>query len=316
MVLLFPGQGSQAPQMGSFLFENFPIFKQTISEASEAISFDLKNLIFEGSDADLALTINTQSALLAVQIATYRTIQAEKPLTFKAAAGHSVGEYAALVSAGVLPFSTAMKAVRLRGQSMQSAVPAGAGGMVAVLGLEHDQVAWLCNWAEVESGDSPITPANYNSPGQIVISGSMKCIDWLRANFNPELIPRSPKRAKFIPLNVSAPFHCRLMKPAQDKMSEFLESVNFSKPQFPILQNYTATLVETPAELKSNLIKQVSAPVLWTQSMMLMESKGWFNGVECGHGAVLKGLFKKMENPNFKIFSTQSKDDLDLLKTL
>lgn len=315
MVLLFPGQGSQAPKMGAYLYENFPSFKNTLAEASEAISLDLKKLIYEGTDADLAMTANTQPALLSVSVGTFRVLKEQAQLKIEAAAGHSIGEYAALVTAGVMDFATAMKAVRLRGEAMQSAVPVGEGGMVAVLGLEPDQVTWLCEWAEKESGFKPLSPANFNSPGQIVISGSMKCIDWLKTNFKAELIPGSPKRAKLIPLNVSAPFHCAMMKPAQEKMDQFLSAVTFSKPQFPIIQNFTASLVENPAELKQNLVQQVSAPVLWTQTMKLMETKNWMTGIECGHGSVVKGLFKKMENPNFKILSSQTQEDLELIKT-
>ncbi len=315
MVLLFPGQGSQAPKMGAYLFDNFSTFKNTLAEASEAISLDIKKLIYEGTEADLALTANTQPALLSVSVGTFRVLKENAQLKIEAAAGHSIGEYAALVTAGVMDFSTAMKAVRLRGEAMQSAVPVGEGGMVAVLGLEPDQVTWLCEWAEKESGFKPLSPANFNSPGQIVISGSMKCIDWLKTNFKAELIPGSPKRAKLIPLNVSAPFHCAMMKPAQEKMDQFLNGVTFNKPQFPIIQNFTAGLVENPTELKQNLIHQVSAPVLWTQTMKLMETKSWMTGIECGHGSVIKGLFKKMDNPNFKILSSQTQEDLDLIKT-
>jgi len=315
VVLLFPGQGSQAPKMGAYLYENFPTFKNTLAEASEAISLDLKKLIYDGTETDLALTANTQPALLSVSVGTFRVLKENTSLKIEAAAGHSIGEYAALVAAGVMDFSTAMKAVRLRGEAMQSAVPVGEGGMVAVLGLEPDQVTWLCEWAENESGFKPLSPANFNSPGQIVISGSMKCIDWLKINFKAELIPGSPKRAKLIPLNVSAPFHCSMMKPAQEKMNQFLSGVTFNKPLFPIIQNFNAQLVDNPTELKQNLVQQVSAPVLWTQTMKLMESKSWMTGIECGHGSVVKGLFKKMENPNFKILSSQTQEDIDLIKT-
>lgn len=315
MVLLFPGQGSQAPKMGAYLFENFPTFRNTIAEASEAISVDIQKLIYEGSETDLALTANTQPALLSVSVGTFRVLNEIASLKIDAAAGHSIGEYAALVSAGVMEFSTAMKAVRLRGEVMQSAVPVGEGGMVAVLGLDTEQVTWLCTWAEKESGFKPLSPANFNSPGQVVISGSMKCIEWLKANFKAELIPGSPKRAKLIPLNVSAPFHCSMMEPAQEKMNQFLSTVTFSNPQFPIIQNFNAQLVTNPTELKLNLVQQVSAPVLWTQTMQLLESKSWFTGIECGYGSVVKGLFKKMENPNFKILSSQSAADLEAIKT-
>lgn len=314
MVLLFPGQGSQAPKMGAYLYENFQIFKHTLSEASEAINLDLKKLIYEGSETELALTANTQPALLSVSVGTYRVLKEIMSLKIEAAAGHSIGEYAALVTSGVMDFATAMKAVRLRGEAMQAAVPLGEGGMVAVLGLDSEQVSWLCHWTEEESGATPLSPANFNSPGQVVISGSMKCIDWLKTNFKAELIPGAPKRAKLIPLNVSAPFHCSMMSPAHHVMSQFLSSVAFNKPQFPIIQNFTAQPTENPTELKHNLIQQVSASVLWTQTMQLMESKGWLTGIECGHGSVLKGLFKKMENPNFKILSSQTKEDLDAIK--
>ncbi|MCB0370317.1 MAG: ACP S-malonyltransferase, partial [Bdellovibrionales bacterium] len=207
-ILLFPGQGSQAPKMGEFLYQSYSIAKQTFQEASEAIGIDMAKLCFEGSDADLALTENTQPAILCVSIATHRVLNEMTSIQFQATAGHSIGEYAALVAAGSIPFFDAMKAVRVRGQAMQSAVPVGEGGMLAVLGLEPDQVEWLCQWAEKESGHSPVSAANFNSPGQIVISGSAKCLNWLRENFKSELLPRSPKKAKLIPLNVSAPFHC------------------------------------------------------------------------------------------------------------
>jgi [acyl-carrier-protein] S-malonyltransferase len=313
-VLLFPGQGSQAPKMGEFLFQNFQIAKDTFIEASEALGLDMAKLCFEGTEADLALTENTQPALLCVSTATQRVLRKESNIKIDAAAGHSIGEYAALVAAHSMPFSAAMKAVKVRGQAMQSAVPVGEGGMIAILGLEPDQVKWLCEWTEKESGHTPVSPANFNSPGQIVISGSSKCLNWLKENFKAELIPGAPKRAKLIPLNVSAPFHCSMMKPAQDKMTEVLNAIPFSAPTFPILQNYNAQLVTDPTQLKNNLIAQVSAPVLWTQTMELMLAKNMTTGIECGHGQVLKGLFKKMDAEKFKIFSTQNLDDLNLIK--
>ncbi|MBN8537852.1 MAG: ACP S-malonyltransferase [Deltaproteobacteria bacterium] len=313
-VLLFPGQGSQAPKMGEFLYQNFQIAKDTFTEASEAIGLDLAKLCFEGSESELSLTENTQPAILCVSIATFRVLKNETNLTIQAGAGHSIGEYAALVSAGTLPFSSAMKAVRTRGQAMQSSVPVGEGGMIAVLGLDSEQIKWLCQWTEKESGYSPISPANFNSPGQIVVSGSSKCLQWLKENFKPDLIPGAPKRAKLIPLNVSAPFHCQLMKPAQEKMAQVLDQIPFRNPTFPIIQNFRAQLVDDPIELKSNLISQVSAPVLWTQTMELMLNKGFTTGIECGHGQVLKGLFKKMDAEQFRIYSTQNSEDLNLIK--
>lgn len=313
-VLLFPGQGSQSPKMGEYLYQNFSIAKDTFLEASEALSLDMAKLCFESSEADLALTENTQPALLCVSTATQRVLKQEIPLNIQAAAGHSIGEYSALVAANAISFTDAIKAVRVRGQAMQSAVPVGEGGMLAVLGLEPDQVKWLCEWTEKESQQSPLSPANFNSPGQIVISGSSKCLNWLKENFRPEVIPGNPKRAKLIPLNVSAPFHCRMMRPAQDKMSEVLNSIHFTLPAFPIIQNYNAQLVSLPEELRANLIAQVSTPVLWTQTMELMLKENMTLGIECGHGQVLKGLFKKMDSEKFKILTTQNKEDLDLIK--
>ena len=313
-VLLFPGQGSQSPKMGEFLFKQFSIAKNTFAEASEALHIDMTKLCFEGTEAELALTENTQPALLCVSTATQRVLTNEFGITAEAAAGHSIGEYAALVAAGSISFSEAMKAVRIRGQAMQSAVPVGQGGMMAVLGLDNDQVEWLCEWTEKNSKHAPISPANFNSPGQIVISGSSHCLKWLRENFNAELIPGSPKRAKLIPLNVSAPFHCQMMNPAQEKMKEVLNAISFNQPKFPIIQNFNAAFVSDPSILRQNLISQVSAPVLWTQTMSLLLEKSLILGIECGHGQILKGLFKKMDAEKFQIFTTQSLEDLELIK--
>ncbi len=310
--LLFPGQGSQASGMGKFLYSDFKIAKETFEEASEAISLDLKKLCFDSADSDLALTENTQPALLCVSTAAQRVLRQETSVPVLAAAGHSIGEYAALVAAESIHFSEAMKAVRRRGQAMQSAVPRGEGGMVACLGLDDIQVRWMCEWVEKESGIKPLSPANFNSPGQVVISGSQKAIDWLKTNFKAESVPGSPKRAKLIPLNVSAPFHCSLMKPAEDVMRDVLTSMTFKDSKFPIYQNFTAQPVSKADSLRENLIRQVSAPVLWTQSIETMKLKNLTTMIECGHGTVLKGLLKKIDE-GFKVYSLSSLDDLKSL---
>jgi [acyl-carrier-protein] S-malonyltransferase len=294
-VLLFPGQGSQAPNMGRWLFNDFQIAKTTFEEGSEALHQDLKKLIFEGSEADLALTANTQPALLCVSTAAQRVLRSEVGVKVQAAAGHSIGEYAALVAANSIRFDEAMRAVRTRGEAMQSAVPVGQGGMVALLGLDDDQVRWLCDHAVKTSGFSPLSPANFNTPGQVVISGSQKAIDWLKANFKPDEIPGSPKRAKMIPLSVSAPFHCAMMKPAEDKMRQVLTQMEFKTAEFPVCQNFTAKLEMESGVLRENLIRQVSAPVLWTASMLHLKERGFAKAIECGHGTVVKGLLKKID---------------------
>ncbi len=186
--LAFPGQGSQQPGMGRFLFDNFKIAQETFEEGSEALKQNMKKLCFEGSEADLALTENTQPALLFSFHRNSRVLRREFNVKVVAAAGHSIGEYAALVAADVVRFDESLRAVRTRGQAMQSAVPVGQGGMVAVLGLEPEQVDTLCNYVVKNSGMGPLSPANFNSPGQIVISGSQKAIAWLKDNFKPELI--------------------------------------------------------------------------------------------------------------------------------
>ncbi|MGZ3747278.1 MAG: ACP S-malonyltransferase, partial [Pseudobdellovibrionaceae bacterium] len=229
-------------------------------------------------------------------------------------AGHSIGEYAALVAANVIEFSPAMKAVRTRGQAMQSAVPLGQGGMIAVLGLEPDQAQFLCEYVVKNSGFGPLSPANFNSPGQIVLSGSLRAIEWLKENFKPEIFPVPPKRAKLIPLNVSAPFHCEMMLPAEKKMREVLMAMHFSTPEFKIIQNYTANFESEPTQLRENLIRQISAPVRWTESMELLKSQNHTQCIECGIGRVITGLLKKIDNEAFTILNTNSLEDLKLIE--
>lgn len=311
--ILFPGQGSQAPGMGRFLFDNFSIAKQCFAEASEAIKIDMQKLCFESDEKTLSLTENTQPALLCVSTATWKVLESEFNLKPHATAGHSIGEYASLVAAQSIQFKDAIKAVRLRGQAMQSAVPVGQGGMTAVLGLDDEQVRFLCDWTVKESGYSPLSPANFNSPGQVVISGSMEALNWLKANFKAEVIPGDAKRAKLIPLTVSAPFHCDLMKPAEQSMSKVLNDMDFKDARFPVVQNFTAEFVTKAPELRQNLIRQISAPVLWTQSIKKIRSHGIAWGVECGHGKVVAGLVKKID-PEFKILNTNSMEDLKLIE--
>lgn len=315
--LLFPGQGSQQPGMGKFLAENFKIAKETFEEASDSVGVNLQKLCFDGSVADLALTENTQPCLLTVSIATWRTVEKQFGARGSVAAGHSIGEYGAMVATGAMSFRDAVRAVRIRGQAMQSAVPVGQGGMVAVMGLDEKQVEELCRFVVEKSKQSPLSPANFNSPGQIVISGSQKAIDWMKANAKSEDIwPTETPRLKLIPLTVSAPFHCEMMKPAQEKMKSVLAEISFQDAKIPIVQNLTAKTHTKANELRDNLVQQVSAPVRWMQSMATIKHLNQAKCLELGTGKVLQGLLKKIDSEFFNVFNTNSLEELETIGKL
>ena len=229
LAFLYPGQGSQSLGMGKFLFDEFKMARDIFTEASDTISLDIKKLCYNSDEQTLSLTENTQPVLLTVCMATTQVLKNEFGLTPTITAGHSIGEYSSFCVAEVMPFATAVKAVRLRGESMQAAVPVGQGGMMAVLGLTEPQITFLCSHAEKESGQAPLQPANFNCDGQIVISGNLKALHWLKDNFKPEILLENKlisdvsevRRVKFIPLQVSAPFHCSMMKPAEEQMKLF-----------------------------------------------------------------------------------------------
>jgi [acyl-carrier-protein] S-malonyltransferase len=314
--LIFPGQGSQAPGMGRLLFDNFPICKEVFEEASEAIKFDLKKLCFTGSESDLALTENTQPALLTVSTATQIVLRKQIGVTPEASLGHSIGEYASVVAANSLSFSDAVKAVRIRGQAMQSAVPVGLGSMAAVMGCDETQIKELCAWAVKSSNMGPLSPANYNSPGQIVISGNKQTLDWLKDNIKSEASPEWAKKVKLIPLQVSAPFHCEMMKPAEEKMREVLTGMTFKDAEFPIIQNFTAKPHQKGSDIRENLIRQVSASVLWMQSIQAAKESKYLNYIECGHGKVLAGLLKKIDSETLRVMPTNSLEDIENIEKL
>jgi [acyl-carrier-protein] S-malonyltransferase len=313
-VALFPGQGSQSVGMGKILFENFPVARETFEEASDILKVNFKRLCFEGPESDLQLTENTQPALLVVSITCFRVVASVIGVHIEAASGHSVGEYAALVTSGVFKFAEALKAVRTRGLAMQQAVPVGQGGMAAVMGLSDEQVVFLCHWAERTSGILSIEPANFNAPGQVVISGSQKLLDWMKANVRAEEIfaPDKP-RLKIIPLSVSAPFHCRLMKPAEDRMREVLSDIHFEYSQWPIVQNFSAEPTTDGDMMRENLIRQVCGPVRWTQCMARLKSMGATRMIEFGSGKVLSGLAKKIDSEGPLPFNINGLDDLKTL---
>lgn len=308
-IALFPGQGSQHVGMGKFLFDEFASARQVFEEASDTLSIDFKKLCFAGDEAELALTHNTQPALLTVSVATYRTLKDLIASNWIGGAGHSIGEYAALVNAEVMTFADGVRAVRKRGELMQSAVPVGQGGMAAVMGMDDGQVRSLCGWVQKETGKT-LEPANFNAPGQIVISGHKAALEWLTANYSEKAFTGAPTRAKFIPLKVSAPFHCSLMKPAEESMALVLNEISFKNAAYPIVQNYTALTHTSAVELKNNLIKQITAPVRWVESVKSLQALNATLFIEVGCGKVLNGLCKKIDPERIKVLNLNSLDEL------
>jgi [acyl-carrier-protein] S-malonyltransferase len=282
---LFPGQGSQYPGMGKDLAEKFPEARQVFEEVDDALGFPLSKLCFEGPAEDLQLTENTQPAILTVSVAAARALNAAGFPAPSFVAGHSLGEYSALVVAGALSLVDAAKTVRARGRYMQEAVPVGTGAMAAVLGAELETIQRCCNEA---SQGQVCSPANMNSPGQVVIAGNTEAVD--RAM---ELLKAAGAK-RVIKLNVSAPFHCALMKPAQDRLAQDLAQLEFLKPTVPVVTNVDAELQQDPSALRDALVRQVSAPVRWLESMQLLLNNGVEEFVEVGPGKVLSGLMRQI----------------------
>ena len=283
---IFPGQGSQAPGMGKDLAEKFAAAKQIFEEADAALGFALSDLCFHGPAEDLQLTENTQPAILATSIATLRAIEAEGFPQADYVAGHSLGEYSALVAAASLSLSDAVKMVRARGRYMQEAVPVGTGAMAAILGSDIETVNAAC--AEAVQGQV-CSAANINSPGQIVIAGDAAAID--RAI--PLLKERGAKRA--LKLNVSAPFHCALMKPAQDRLALDLDRISFSDATVPVITNVDAAPQQNGDKLRDSLVRQVSQPVRWLESVEFLINQGVQTFIEIGPGKVLSGLVRQID---------------------
>ncbi|HQR34296.1 MAG TPA: ACP S-malonyltransferase [Blastocatellia bacterium] len=286
LAFIFPGQGSQHPGMGRDLADNFSISKHVFDEADAALGFSLSNLCFNGPEEDLQLTANTQPAILTASVAAFRALS-EKGLKPDFVAGHSLGEYSALVAAGTLGLTDAVKLVRRRGELMQEAVPVGVGAMAAILGIDADKVSEACAAASQSVGQGQsCAPANFNSPSQIVIAGHKEAVE--RAT--EECKARGAKRAMM--LKVSAPFHSSLMMPAQEQMIEPLNATTFNDLSVPIINNVDATIVSSGATSREALIRQISAPVRWTDSVTKLLAEGVETFVEVGPGKVLCGLVK------------------------
>ena len=303
VALIFPGQGSQYVGMGKDFYQAYQVSKRIFDEASERIGVDMAKLCFSSSEEELQLTENTQPAILTVSIAIYEAIKDLLP-PVKFVAGHSLGEYSACVVSKVLSFSDAVYAVKNRGKFMQEAVPVGAGAMAAIIGLGSDIVENVCS--EVEG---VVEPANYNSPEQIVIAGEKEAVKIACE----KLKEAGAKRV--VMLKVSAPFHCQLMKPAAEKLSEIFEELNFEDPETPIVSNVTASSVISGWKEKELLVEQVTSPVKWYQSVLYMKENGVSTFIEIGPSRVLSGLVKKTDR-KLKTINIEKLEDLKKLEGL
>lgn len=300
LAFIFPGQGSQYAGMGRDLADRFAVARNAFAEADAALGFPLSELCFNGPDEQLQLTTNTQPAILVASIAAFRVLT-EKGLRPDFVAGHSLGEYSALVAAGALTLSDAVRLVRLRGALMQQAVPVNVGAMAAIIGLDAESVTAACAAA---AQNQICSPANFNSPTQVVIAGNREAIE--RAV--TECQQRGARKA--VMLRVSAPFHCALMMPAQTGMTAPLEATTFGDLSVPLINNVDAQLITSGAEARAGLIRQISSPVRWSASVELMLRQGVDRFIEVGPGKVLIGLVKSISKDP-ALFNVENAETLD-----
>ncbi|CAH2907138.1 MAG: Malonyl CoA-acyl carrier protein transacylase (EC [uncultured Paraburkholderia sp.] len=282
---VFPGQGSQSVGMLN-AFADQPIVRETVQEASDALNQDLGKLIAEGPAEDLNLTTNTQPVMLTAAYAIYRAWQQAGGPAPALVAGHSLGEYTALVAAGAIGFRDAVPLVRFRAQAMQTAVPVGEGGMAAILGLDDDTVRAVCAEA---SAAGVVEAVNFNAPSQVVIAGHKAAVEKACE------VAKAKGAKRALPLPVSAPFHSSLLKPASDQLREYLASVNVQVPSIPVINNVDVAIVNEPAQIKDALVRQAAGAVRWVESVQAMAAQGVTHVVECGPGKVLAGLTKRID---------------------
>ena len=299
IAFVFPGQGSQYVGMGKDICENFPVAEDVFKQASEALGIDVAGLCFNGPAEELNKTFRTQPCILTVSTALF-TVLSGKGISPAVVAGHSLGEYSALVAAGVLTLKDAVRLTGKRGQFMQEAVPEGKGLMAAVLGLEREKVNEICG--SLQSGYA--SPANYNCPGQIVIAGEKNAVEEAIA------LCKNAGAKRAVPLSVSVPSHCKLMSDASGRLAEFLGTIEFKNPKVPIVNNADAKFLNTTEEIKSSLVRQLNNPLLWEDSVKAIADSGVDTFIEVGPGKVLSGLIKRIV-PDVKILNAEDKKSLE-----
>lgn len=283
--MVFPGQGSQAVGMLAELAEQYPIVAETFAQASDVLGYSLWDLVQNGPEEELNKTWKTQPALLAASVAIWRVWQEKQGKMPQMMAGHSLGEYSALVCAGVIDFAAAIKLVELRGKLMQEAVPAGTGAMYAIIGLDNDAIAKAC---EEAAQGQVVSPVNFNSPGQVVIAGNKEAVE--RAG----VLCKEAGAKRALPLAVSVPSHCALMKPAADKLAVALQEIEFKQPEIQVVNNVDVIAQTDANAIRDALVRQLYNPVRWTETVELIAEKGITQLLEIGPGKVLTGLTKRI----------------------
>lgn len=300
LAFVFPGQGSQTVGMLAELAASYPQVQQTFAEATDALGYDLWKLVQEGPEADLNATHRTQPALLAASVAIWRVWQSLGGQQPAILAGHSLGEYSALVCAGVMDFADAIKLVQLRGELMQQAVPAGTGAMYAIIGLDDDKVIQACEQA---AQGNVVSAVNFNSPGQVVIAGETEAV----ARAGEACKAAGAKRA--LPLAVSVPSHCALMKPAAEKLAVALANLELNTPVIPIVNNVDVAMPTEPELIRDALVRQLYSPVRWTESVQKLAEMGAETVLEAGPGKVLAGLIKRIDK-NLQVDAINTPDSI------